>query len=90
MMTHNDVKIQLSRHIRKTMKDQQLSQTVVAELDGRLQQGKISAIINEKVAQYSVARLMRILTGLGMDVDIVIKPKKGKKGQIRVLPPLGQ
>ena len=47
---------------------------------------KGTAILNGKLANFSADRLMRLLTGLGQDVEIRIKatPRGRAHGQIRV------
>ena len=53
----------------------------------RLDQPKVSALLNGRLANFSSERLMRLLTALGRDIDITIRPARHRKarGQIRVL-----
>jgi predicted XRE-type DNA-binding protein len=79
-------KAQLASHIRQTVKRRRLTQAAAAALMA-VDQPKVSALMNGRLAGFSSDRLMRCLTALGQDVDIVIKAKgKGKRrGRIRVI-----
>ncbi len=50
-------------------------------------QPKVSALLNGRLANFSSERLMRLLTALGQDVDITVraKPRDRARGRIRVL-----
>jgi len=62
------------------------SQTEAARRLG-LNQPKISALRNFRLEGFSVERLMRLLTGLDKDVQIVIreKPRSRRSGQVVVI-----
>lgn len=79
-------KAQLASHIRQVIKRRRLTQVAVAALMG-IDQPKVSALLNGRLANFSSARLMRLLTALGQDVDITIrtKPRNRAHGRIRVL-----
>ena len=79
-------KAQLASHIRGAIKRRRLTQPAAADLIG-LDQPKISALINGRLAGFSSDRLMRCLTALGQDVDIVVKgaPKNRAHGRLRVV-----
>jgi len=79
-------KAQLASHIRAAIRRNRLSQSAAADLIG-LDQPKVSALINGRLTGFSSDRLMRCLTALGQDVDILVKavPGKGMKGRIRVI-----
>ena len=49
-------------------------------------QPKVSHILRGRLADFSTERLMRFLTSLGRDVEIVVKPspRSRKKGRLRV------
>ena len=51
-----------------------------------IDQPKVSALLNGRLANFSSDRLMRLLTALGQDVDITVraKPKSRAHGRIRV------
>ena len=79
-------KAQLASHIRAAIKRRRLTQAAAAELVG-LDQPKISALINGRLAGFSSDRLIRCLTSLGQDVEIVVKPtaRSRARGRLRVI-----
>ncbi len=79
-------KAQLASHIRQVIKRQRLTQVAAAGLLG-IDQPKVSALLNGRLAHFSSERLMRLLTALGQDVDITVRTKPGNRthGRIRVV-----
>ena len=79
-------KAQLALHIRDAIKRRRLTQAEAARLVG-LDQPKISALMNGRLTGFSSDRLLRCLTALGQDVDIVVRSKaKGHaRGHLRVI-----
>ena len=79
-------KAQHASHIRHTIKRRRLTQLQAARLMG-LDQPKVSALMNGRLAGFSSDRLMRFLAALGQDVEIVVKEKSRRRarGQIRVV-----
>ncbi len=79
-------KAQLASHIRQTIKRRRLTQIQAAHLMG-LDQPKVSALMNGRLAGYSSDRLMRFLAALGQDVEIVVKAgsRRRERGRIRVI-----
>lgn len=79
-------KAQLASHIRQIIRRQRLTQVAAAALMG-IDQPKVSALLNGRLANFSSDRLMRLLTALGQDVDITVraKPSGHDKGRVRVL-----
>jgi predicted XRE-type DNA-binding protein len=79
-------KAQLASHIRQVIKRQRLTQVAAAALMD-IDQPKVSALLNGRLANFSSERLMRLLTALGQDVDITVraKPRNRARGRIRVL-----
>jgi predicted XRE-type DNA-binding protein len=79
-------KAQLTSHIRQVIKRRRLTQVGAAAIMG-IDQPKVSALLNGRLANFSSERLMRLLTALGQDVDITIrdKPRNRVQGRIRVL-----
>ena len=47
-------------------------------------QPKVSALLNGRLANFSSERLMRLLTALGQDVDITVRPKLRDRAHGRV------
>jgi predicted XRE-type DNA-binding protein len=79
-------KAQLASHIRDTVKRRRLNQIQAAHLMG-LDQPKVSALMNGRLAGFSSERLMRFLAALGQDVEIVVKARSRsrERGTIRVV-----
>lgn len=79
-------KAQLAYAISLAIKDRGLTQREAAKLMGG-DQPKVSHILRGRLADFSTERLMNFLTGLGRDIDIVIRPspRSRKKGRLRVV-----
>jgi predicted XRE-type DNA-binding protein len=79
-------KAQLASHIRQVIKRRRLTQAAAAKLMG-IDQPKVSALLNGRIANFSSERLMRLLTALGQDVEISVKAtRRGRtQGQLRVV-----
>ena len=76
----------LASHIRRAIKGQRLTQAAAARIT-RTDQPKISALMAGRLTGFSSDRLLRLLTALGQDVDIVVRavPRPGSPGHIRVV-----
>lgn len=79
-------KAQLVSHMRQVIRRRRLTQSAAASLMG-IDQPKVSALLNGRLANFSSERLMRLLTTLGQDVEITVrdKPRNRAQGRIRVL-----
>lgn len=79
-------KAKLASHIRQAIQRRRLTQVRAGSLMG-LDQPKVSALMNGRLGGFSSDRLMRLLTALGQDVEIVVKtkPRSRLRGQIRVI-----
>jgi predicted XRE-type DNA-binding protein len=79
-------KAQLAGELRQVIKRRRLTQVEAATLMG-IDQPKVSALLNGRLANFSSERLMRLLTALGQDVEIIVKatPRARRRGRIRVL-----
>jgi predicted XRE-type DNA-binding protein len=79
-------KAQLASRIQDIVKQRRLTQVAAASLMG-IDQPKVSALLNGRLANFSSGRLMRLLTALGQDVEIVIraKPRSRQRGRVRVV-----
>jgi predicted XRE-type DNA-binding protein len=79
-------KAQLASHIRQVIKRRRLTQLTAATLMG-IDQPKVSALLNGRLTNFSSERLMRLLTALGQDVEIMVKakPRSRARGRIRVV-----
>lgn len=79
-------KAQLASRIREVVRLKRLTQVAAAALMG-IDQPKVSALLNGRLTSFSSERLMRLLTRLGQDVEIVLrtKPRGQRRGRIRVV-----
>lgn len=79
-------KAQLASLIRGSIRRRSLTQADAAALTG-LDQPKVSALVNGRLGGFSSDRLMRCLTALGQDVEIVVKrPARTRaRGHLRVV-----
>jgi predicted XRE-type DNA-binding protein len=79
-------KAQLASEIRDVIRRRRLTQAAAASLMG-IDQPKVSALCNGRLANFSSERLMRLLTMLGQDVEIMVKakPRNQTHGRIRVV-----
>lgn len=79
-------KVRLAAAVNTILDSQALNQTQMAAQLG-ISQPQISNLRSYKLERISVERLMRFLTLLNRDIDIVIRQKKsrGKIGEIAIL-----
>jgi predicted XRE-type DNA-binding protein len=75
------VKFALANNIAVAIEDRDLKQSEAAKITG-LAQSDISRIVNGIVKDYSVFRLMRVLTALGKDISIGITNSTAERGLI--------
>jgi predicted XRE-type DNA-binding protein len=71
------VKAQLVFKIDTIMKDRGLKQAEAADLLG-VKQPDVSKMLRGDFRQFSVERLLRFLVALDHDVEIIVKPHRGK------------
>lgn len=77
-------RVQLAVALNQIIRKRGLSQAAAAYALG-VNQPKISALTNYRLAGFSVERLMNFLNALGRDVEIVIrKPRSRKSARIHV------
>ncbi len=84
--SERQIKTRLALTVNELLKNRKLKQREVALLLN-IPQPKVSALINYRLDNFSVERLMAFLTALDQDVDIVIRPrtKSRRAGHISVL-----
>lgn len=73
-------KARLVSQIARIIQSRRLTQVQAADLLG-VDQPKVSALLRGQFRGYSQERLIGFLTRLGMDVDIVVRPKAKKRQQ---------
>ena len=71
------VKAQLVFKIDSIMKQRKLKQVEAAALFG-VRQPDVSTMLRSEFRQFSVERLLRFLVALNQDVEIVVKPHRGR------------
>jgi predicted XRE-type DNA-binding protein len=71
------IKAQLVFKIDSIMKSRRLKQAAAAELLG-IKQPDVSNMLRGEFRQFSVERLLRFLVALDHDVEIVVKPHRGR------------
>jgi len=73
-------KAELTAKIAEIIASRKLTQAEAAGILG-VDQPKVSALLRGRLAGFSTDRLLRFLTALGRDVDIVIRTRRVTKGQ---------
>jgi predicted XRE-type DNA-binding protein len=78
-------KAQLASHVREVIHRSRLSQAAAATAMG-ITRPKVSALLNGRLTKFSSERLIRLLTRLGQDVEIVLRStaRRRQRGRIRV------
>jgi predicted XRE-type DNA-binding protein len=77
-------KVRLAAAINQLLSQRRLSQTAMARQLG-INQPKVSALLNYKLEGFSVERLMRFLTALDQDIQIVIRNKPRSRRSARIV-----
>ncbi|MGB7436059.1 MAG: helix-turn-helix transcriptional regulator, partial [Candidatus Acidiferrum sp.] len=80
----NQTKVRLAVAINEIIRAQQLSQATAARRLS-VNQPKVSALLNYQLQGFSVERLMKFLTALDRDVEIVIHNKSSARKGGRIL-----
>lgn len=68
-------KAELTAKIAEIIRSRKLTQAAAAEIL-RVDQPKVSALLRGRLTGFSMDRLLRFLTALGRDVEIVIRPRR--------------
>lgn len=80
-------KAQLAARIAEILKSRSLTQTAAAALFG-VDQPKVSALLRGRLRGFSYGRLMKFLTALGCDIEIVVawppKTRRHARGEVLV------
>src|ERR1019366_3269745 len=77
------LKAQLAYRLNQMIEKRELTQLAAAEILG-VDQPKVSALRTGRLRGFSVDRLIRFLTLLGNDVEIVVRPAIHERGETRV------
>src|SRR5690242_1041107 len=73
----------LAKEIARILDDKGLTQTEAAYVM-RDAPSQISLVVTGKLRGFSTERLLRMLARLGRDIDIVIRPARGRNGKVSV------
>jgi predicted XRE-type DNA-binding protein len=71
----NSLRSQLAAYLNTVIRERRLTQTAVSGIFG-IPQSHISELRNHKLSRFSSERLLRFVTLLDRNVDIVIRPKE--------------
>jgi len=78
------LKAELVTRIDKIIRQRGLKQVEAAKVLGQ-SQPEVSRLLRGSIREYSVERLLRLLTALGRDVEIVIRdPRSQRRGRLSV------
>ena len=72
------LKADLVREIREIISRRKLTQEQAARMLG-IRQPDVSALVNGRVAKFSLERLLRFMPRLGRDVEIVVRAKPASR-----------
>jgi predicted XRE-type DNA-binding protein len=78
------MKARLTLHIYRIIKDRGLTQTEAGKILG-ISQPHVSALARNRPGTFSVGRLIELLTALGQDVEISVRPTKKDHGKASVV-----
>ena len=73
----------LMQSVGRIIADRRLTQTQAGKLMD-MDQPRVSALLNGKIALFSTDRLLRALSDLGQDVEVHIVPSTASKGRLRL------
>jgi predicted XRE-type DNA-binding protein len=78
------LKARLALEIYRLVRKRGLTQTEAGEILG-IKQPHVSALMRNRAGSFSVERLMDFLTALGQDVEISVKPARGRLGEVSLV-----
>jgi predicted XRE-type DNA-binding protein len=78
------LKARLTLQIYSIVKERGLTQVEAAKVFG-IRQPQVSLLMRNRAGSFSVGRLMELLTALGHDVEIAVRPTGKQHGQMYVV-----
>ncbi len=75
------LKARLTLEIYRLIRQRGWTQTEAGKILG-IQQPHVSALMRNRSGSFSVERLMDFLTALGQDVEISVRPARGRQGKV--------
>jgi predicted XRE-type DNA-binding protein len=78
------LKARLALEIYRIVRKRGLTQTEAGRVLG-IKQPHVSSLMRNRAGSFSVERLMEFLTALGQDVEISVKPARGRQGEVSLV-----
>jgi predicted XRE-type DNA-binding protein len=78
------LKARLTLEIYRLIRKRDLTQAEAGKVLG-IKQPHVSALMRNRAGSFSVERLMKFLTALGQDVEISVKPARGRQGEVSLV-----
>ena len=78
------LKAKLTLEIYRLIRKRGLTQAEAGKILG-IKQPHVSALMRNRAGSFSVERLMDFLTSLGQDVEISVKPARGRQGEVSLV-----
>ena len=78
------LKARLTLEIYRLIRKRGLIQVEAGKVLG-IKQPHVSALMRNRAGAFSVERLMDFLTALGQDVEISVKPARGRQGEVSLV-----
>jgi predicted XRE-type DNA-binding protein len=78
------LKAKLTLEIYRIIRKRGLKQAEAGKILG-IRQPHVSALMRNRAGSFSVERLMDFLTALGQDVEISVKPARGRQGEVSLV-----
>lgn len=78
------LKAKLTLEIYRLIRKRGLTQVEAGKILG-IRQPHVSALMRNRAGSFSVERLMDFLTALGQDVEISVKPSRGRLGEVSLV-----
>ncbi|MEP7362954.1 MAG: helix-turn-helix transcriptional regulator [Acidobacteriota bacterium] len=79
-----ELKARLTLQIYRTIKARKLTQVKAGEVLG-ITQPRVSSLMRGQSGNFSVERLMELLTALGHDIEISLRPTRKQQGEVSVV-----
>jgi predicted XRE-type DNA-binding protein len=78
------LKAKLTLQIYRLIQERNLTQAEAGKILG-IRQPHVSALMRNRSGSFSIERLMDFLAALGQDVEISVKPARGRRGEVCVV-----
>jgi predicted XRE-type DNA-binding protein len=77
------LKVELAMEVNRLLRERGLLQAAAAKVLG-IRQPHVSDLVRYRLERFSVERLMAFIAGLGRDVEIRIRPRRGRSARAAV------